>query len=152
MALNRVSVMVLLDIKSAYASVSHALILHIMEHIGTGSKSLRWLETFLTSKSQYVEVDGVKSNKININCGLMQGDNLSQTLFSIVINGVVDVITQCNKHLYADDLSIYKECELSLLDDTIATVDSQIETINQWIGDHGMALNPIKTQAIIIRT
>lgn len=89
MALNRVTVMVLLDIKSAYAYVSHALILHIMRHIGMEMSSLKWLETFLTSKSQYVEVGGVRSDAMDINCGLMQGDNLSQTLFSIVINGVV---------------------------------------------------------------
>lgn len=149
-ALNKVTVMVLLDIKSAYASVSHALILHIMKHIGMGPKSLKWLENFLTTKSQYVEVDGIKSNPININCGLMQGDNLSQTIFSIVINGVVDVITQCNKHLYADDLSIYRDCYLEYLNDTIAVVNDQIDAINQWIFDRGMALNPLKTQAIVI--
>lgn len=36
------------------------------------------------------------------------------------------------------------------MDDIIATVNAQIETINQWVNDHGMALNPIKMKAIII--
>lgn len=87
-----------------------------------------------------------------IDCGLLQGDNLSQTFFTIVINEIVDVIKSCLMHLYADDLMIYKECVLEELDDAINAVNDDINGINEWVLSHGMNLNPTKTQAILIST
>lgn len=149
---NRVVIMVLFDIKSAYPSVSHKLLLYCLEKIGFSRNALGWVSSFISNKCQYVDVDDVRSNTKPLNCGLLQGDNLSQTFFSIVINEIVNAIKNCRMHLYADDLMIYKECDLNDLNDALNDVNSDINDISLWVKSHGMDLNPSKTQAILIST
>lgn len=144
--------MVLFDIKSAYPSVSHELLLHCLKKIGFCDKPLKWVSCFVSNKRQYVSVENCKSEMKSIKCGLLQGDNLSQTFFSIVINGIKDSIRSSRMHLYADDLMIYKDCDLQNLNDALIEVNSDIESISFWVRSHGMELNPSKTQAILIST
>lgn len=149
---NRVIIMVLFDIKSAYPSVSHELLLHCLKKIGFCERALKWVSCFISNKVQYVSIENLKSDEKAINCGLLQGDNLSQTFFSIVINEIVDVIESCQMHLYADDLMIYKDCDLNNLNNTITEVNKDIDRIHGWVVSHGMKLNASKTRAILIST
>lgn len=116
---NKLTIMILLDIKSAYPSVNHSLLLHILESIGFDISSREWIKSFLKNKAQYVRVDNDTSNPRNINCGLLQGDNLSQTFFSIIINNIVKCVHHCKIHLYADDVAIYLDFDLQDIDHSI---------------------------------
>lgn len=149
---NRVVIMVLFDIKSAYPSVSYELLLYCLKKIGFCERALSWVSCFISNKKQYVSIENSKSNLSSIDCGLLQGDNLSQTFFTIVINEIVDVINYCKMHLYADDLMIYADCDFENLNETITMVNEDVANINKWVLNHGMNLNPIKTQAILIST
>lgn len=75
-AKNKLKIMVLLDIKSAYPSVSHQLLFHVLNKYGFNCDSIKWVESFLANKTQYVEIDGKTSDQILVDCGLLQGDNL----------------------------------------------------------------------------
>lgn len=132
-ARNKLTILVLLDIKSAYASVSHELLMHALLCCGFREKAIEWIKCFLNGKTQYVCVNGERSNEFKIECGLAQGDNLSQTLFSIVINGVVAVIKNCKAHLYADDLGIYMEVDPNNINFAISKINSDLNAINEWI-------------------
>src|ERR1044071_9495135 len=112
--------------------------------------SLDWIVAFMKNKRQFVEVDSKRSSTQNINCGLLQGDNLSQTFFSLVINDVTKHIGFCEFHLYADDLAIYIHTKADNVINSINKVNEDIENIHQWMTYHGMELNPGKTQTILI--
>lgn len=96
---NRVVILVLFDIKSAYPSVSHELLLHCLKGIGFCERALKWKSCFISNKKQYVTIEDSKSDQKPIDCGLLQGDNLSQTFFSMVINEIVDVILELQNAL-----------------------------------------------------
>lgn len=145
-----VTILVLLDIRSAYASVSHELLFRILEINGFTSNAISWIKCFLRNKKQCVDVSGKRSDEMEIKCGLIQGDNLSQTLFSLVINGVVDAIGNSKCHLYADDLCIYLNGKPKKLLQTVNMVNEDLVKINKWMREHGMQLNMGKTQPIII--
>ena len=147
---NKLTVLVLLDIKSAYPSVSHHMLMNILKNYGVGNNSRKWIASFLSNKSQIVELNNQRSSGTNINCGLLQGDNLSQTFFSLVINGVINVINHCRAHLYADDLAIQNSSEIDNFEDMIENINNDIINIDNYIKNHGMQLNPSKTKAIII--
>lgn len=147
---NKLTILALLDIKSAYSSVSHELLFYILSKNGFDASAIEWIKCFLDNKTQYVDVDGNHSGEIDIKCGLIQGDNLSQTLFSLVINGVVGVIKNCRAHLYADDTAIYIETNPGEILIAIEKINNDINEIDKWIMGNGMQLNPQKTQSIII--
>lgn len=147
---NEITILVLLDIRSAYPSVSHGLLLHVLKSVGTQAVSLQWIKAFISNKRQFVEINSMQSDTADVDCGLMQGDNLSQTFFSLVINGVTKHIKHSRFHLYADDKSIYLHAGVDQLNDAIARINADVDIINKWLIQHGMELNPKKTQAIII--
>lgn len=147
---DKLTIMTLLDIKSAYPSVSHQLLIHILKSLGFDNNSLKWIISFLENKYQYVNISSKKSKMKSINCGLLQGDNLSQTFFSIIINKIVECVSQCKIHLYADDVVIYLDSDYENINNSIQIMNNEINKINNWIEIHGMQLNAAKTNAIII--
>ena len=52
---------------------------------------LKWFESYLTGKSQYVVYDGIKSDIYNVTCGVPQGSILGPLLFILNMNDI------CNK-------------------------------------------------------
>ena len=70
-------------------------------HIGTRGNILRWFESYLTDRSQYVTYDGIKSNTSFRNCGVPQGSILGPLLFIIFINDIFSELLFTV--LYADD-------------------------------------------------
>ena len=63
---------------------------------GIRGNILKWFESYLADRSQYVTYDGIKSNTSFLNCGVPQGSILGPLLFIIFIN---DILTPLNCYL-----------------------------------------------------
>jgi len=74
-------VMVSLDAKKAFDSVSHKYILDILEAYGVGEKFKSYFKVLYNNINVRVLVNGHFSDKINIGRGVKQGDALSYSLF-----------------------------------------------------------------------
>lgn len=98
----------------------------------------RWIEDFLTDRSQYVLFEQVPSHILPVTSGVPQGSVLEPLLFLIFINDITDNIT-CNIKLLADDCIIYKE--INKHSDEPALTDS----LNMQ-----MSINPQKTVCMTI--
>ena len=58
-------------------TVEHSILLSKLEHYGVRNSELELMNSFLTSRQQYVEIDGIKSDTINsLNCSTIQGSKL----------------------------------------------------------------------------
>lgn len=101
----------------------------------------KWI---LEKQNANQQLNNESSNQINISCGLLQGDNLSQSFFSLVINNIIREIKFCGAHLYADDLAVYLETDISNFENAINKINDDIGGINDYISRHGMQLNPVK--------
>lgn len=95
--------------------------------------SLQWTKAFIEGKRQFVEIDSKRSDTRTIDCGLLQGNNLSQTCFSLVINDVTNQMRHCKSHLYADDQSIHTHTQTDRLCEAIQRVNADVESVNQWM-------------------
>lgn len=82
--------------------------------------------------------------------GIIQGENNSQTLFSLFINNLVTYIKVAKVILFADDVQIYIECDASAINEGIEIINGELENIVKYGIDYGIAINPSKTKAIII--
>jgi hypothetical protein len=69
---------------------------------------LKWIEDFLTSRTQTVIIDGVQSDKIHVTSGVPQGTVLGPILFLVYINDFSEYIQHSILRLFADDSIIYK--------------------------------------------
>ena len=94
---------VFLDLKKAVDTVNHTILIRKMYAYGIRGNILKWCESYLTDRSQYVTYDGIKSNTFFLTCGVPQGSILGPFLFIIFINNIFNVSELLFTVLYADD-------------------------------------------------
>ena len=69
---------------------------------------IRWIENYLQDRSQYVEINGEKSQWQPVTSGIPQGSVLRPLLFLIYINDLPKHVNS-TIYMYADDTQIYRE-------------------------------------------
>ena len=98
---------VFIDLKKAFDTVDHDLILRKLERYGIDGRELSWFNSYLSNRSQYTNVNGCESVKCSIITGVPQGSLLGVLLFQILINDLHRAIRYSSSILYADDTTIY---------------------------------------------
>ena len=98
---------VYLDLAKAFDKVSHQRLLKKVSSNGIKGSLLKWIESFLTDRQQYVTVKGHSSDWKDVLSGVPQGSVLGPLLFLLYVNDFPDVIKKMLK-LFADDAKIYQ--------------------------------------------
>ena len=96
-----------LDLAKAFDKVSHQRLLKKVSSNGIKGSLLKWIESFLTDRQQYVTVKGHSSDWKDVLSGVPQGSVLGPLLFLLYVNDFPDVIKSMLK-LFADDAKIYQ--------------------------------------------
>ena len=105
---NSISISVIYtDLRKAFDTVPHDLLLLKLRQIGIKGKVNDWLKSFLDDRVQNVRINGKLSSTVTVTSGVPQGGVLSGMLFSIFINDLPRTLKTCQISLYADDAKIY---------------------------------------------
>ena len=98
---------VFLDLKKAFATVDHGILLEKLYLYGIRGNIYSWFESYLTNRSQFVEYNNVKSKTENITHGVPQGYILGPLLFIIYMNDFSRSSELLFSILFADDTSVF---------------------------------------------
>ena len=110
---------------------------------------LKWFESYLTDRKQYVFYNGVSSDTKPVTCGVPQGSVLGPLLFLIYINDLPNISDKLNFFLFADDTNIYYESKN--LTELEKTVNVELKKLSLWLNINRLALNIGKTNFVIFR-
>lgn len=144
-----VTILVLLDFSKAFDTVNHGILLTVLKSKGLSGGALRLLRSYLSDRTQRVEIDGCFSDPAVIRSGVPQGAILSPLLFSIYTSNLPNAIRHSRYHLYADDTQLYLAFKPSECMRAQQQLNEDLESISEYCGDHQLYLNPTKTQAIV---
>ena len=102
-----------IDLKKAFDTLDHEILLSNLEHYGVVGKELSWFKSYLSNRKRYCRINGVDSNITNINIGAPQGSCLGPLLFLFYINDLPCILKSSKVSMYSADTSIYLRTLLS---------------------------------------
>ena len=98
----------IMDFSKAFDMVPHNSLLVKISGYGVQDKTLAWIGSFLSDRSQRVVVEGEQSDPAPVTSGVAQGSVLGPILFLVFINDLPKAIdSSC--HLFANDTIVYRE-------------------------------------------
>ena len=151
------SILILLDYSRAFDTINTSLLLAKLKFYGFDDNALKWFASYLTNRSQKVEVTSLNGTKrysqtSSVSRGVPQGSILGPILFVIYTADLPDCLVSCNYHLYADDLQLYKAFNPNETATAIELINQDLARIADWSKLNGLFLNPTKTKYIVIGT
>lgn len=140
---------IFIDLKKAFDFVNHDLLLYKLRCLGMTDKSYNIFKNFVTERKQFVKIGEKESDLQPIRSGVPQGSILSPSLFNYFINDVFDLKLNGDLQLYADDAVV--TCYGADIEKVVRDVNSDLETINEWILDNKLQINAEKTKYLVFK-
>ena len=142
------SSVVFIDLRKAFDTVDHAILIQKLCHYGVRGKELDWFKSYLQDRKQCCKVNGHKSKLANVNCGVPQGSYLGPLLVLIYINHLPCALQSTKVTMYADDTSIsYSSKSVAEINEAI---NSDLKRLQIWLGGNKLSFNVAKTHSMIL--
>jgi len=138
---------VLIDLKKAFDTIDHGILIKKMYIYGVRGIALKWLESYLKDRLQYVMLNDTNSGLINMLCGVPQGSILGPTLFLLYINDMHNVSDILSFILFADDTNIFYTG--NNVNDICSIMNRELKMLSIWFKVNKLSLNIAKTNFMV---
>lgn len=146
-------VSIFLDLSKAFDTLDHEILLTKLEYYGIRGTAHNLMNSYITGRKQFVEIDNTKSDSLTLVTGVPQGSILGPLLFLIYINDISSASNIFKFIIYADDTNLNTTVELVAKQDPnvdISTIlNTELAKISDWLKTNKLSLNVKKSKYII---
>ena len=141
------SLAIFMDLSKAFDTLDHNILIKKLAHYEINGTPLEWFKSYLTGRSQYVELDGVSSNVLFLSTGVPQGSILGPLLFLIYMNDIPHCAKYFNFILYADDTTLSNIIQIPSM--SPLNINDELAKVYDWLAVNKLSLNVKKTKYVI---
>ena len=141
---------IFIDLRKAFDTVDHQILLSKLHHYGVRGITNRWFSSYLLGRQQTTQIGANNtSKKETILSGVPQGSVLGPLLFLIYINDISNSADQLKFYLFADDTHmLYADRNLKSLE---TMVNHELSNVYDWLIANKLSLNIKKSNFVIFR-
>ena len=93
-----------IDYSKAFDLVDHSTLINKLVELGVRGKLIKLIISFLSDRSHYTKINGIKSDQVYITCGVPQGTISGPRLFTILIKGIK--CSMVSNYKFVDDKTL----------------------------------------------
>ena len=126
--------MVALDLSAAFHTVNHKILLEVLnKYYGIHSLALKWIESYLTNRQFWVQIEDKFSEVKTIDFSVPQGSILGPILFICYASTLQELLKNHNSlSRYADDHSFIRSF-LPIDNNILSELELDIKNIGDWM-------------------
>ena len=143
---------VFLDLKKAFDTVHHNVLIKKLESVGMQGLELEWFSSYLNDRYQITKIGDHYSTKAPVKFGVPQGSILGPLLFTVYINDLTNHLksTESKVYLYADDTAIFVRGKT--VEGINRVLNSELNHVSRWLQKNFLTLNVKKTKTMLFAT
>ena len=141
-----------MDLSKAFDTLDPTILSNKLRYYGITDISLKWFMSYLSQRTQYVEVNGIQSPKRVVQTGVPQGSILGPLLCLIYMNDIPSANEYFTFILYADDTTLFRTMTYSppaLPHEHNILINGEHHKVNDWLVANRLSLNVDKTKYMI---
>ena len=136
-----------IDLRKAFDTLDHSNLSQKLNNYGIRGNALKWLNSYLANRKQFVQINDTSSCLLDIICGVPQGSILGPKLFILYMNDICNVSNILRFILFADDTNAFKSgFNINELADSITC---ELEKLQIWFNTNKLSLNVTKTNFMV---
>ena len=136
-----------LDFSKAFDKVDHLITLKKLKALGISGKLGRWLQSFLTDRTQTVLVNGARSRSCHVKSGVPQGSVIGPLLFLVLIGDIDANVATSFVSSFADDTRVGRRIKTEA---DVNDLQADLNAIYQWAVNNNMQFNSDKLSVYIM--
>jgi len=138
------------DMSAAFDLLDKEILLPRMQKLGIPSALCSIYDEFLSNRRAFVQCGESKSEEFDIPVGCVQGSPSGPYLFTLLVDGIADHMSDTSIVAYADD--IYFIYEANSWEGVSEMASQNTKKAMEWLKKSGMVLNSSKTEAAYFST
>ena len=138
---------IFIDVKKAFDTVDHDILLSKLHHYGFRGIINEWFASYLINRMPTTQIGQHVSNKDIVTFGVPQGSVLGPLLFLLYVNDMYQCSNKFKFYLFADDTNILYAAKN--LKTSEVTVNAELRNFCDWLKSNKLSLNTKKSNLVL---
>ena len=139
---NKFTLGIFINLSKAFDTADRKILTKKLELYGIKYCNLRWFESYLSNRKQFITYGDKQTNIKITTCGVPQGSILGPLLFLTFVNDLHKVTKYLDPIMFADDTNLF--CSHKNIKTLFQIVNSELELVTEWFLANKLSLNAKK--------